>query len=336
VLRVARAGSPRTRLRAFRDGRSAVRLAAIRALLESGLLDALDVLGGSADAARLTEHAELSDIDLSRGLLEVGAAYGLVRWRTSGWELTRHGRSLVGDSTGRAMVQALGGYHVDLYRQLPAQLRGGPGRDDLDVHAELIARVSSALAPFIRDTVLAAVEDVKPQRVLDIGCGEGEYLAAMLDASTARGVGLEADERVVALASERLAKSHGARSQVLVGSAPADLSRAVAALGGPADLVLLANVIYYIDPAERAAFLRQIASVISPGGAILVVTTVAEPTAESRHIGLLFGAQRIPMRLPTAEGLVADLRRAGLSADRARRVTPGEPVLAALGRRQLG
>jgi SAM-dependent methyltransferase len=336
VLRVACEGSPRARLRAFRDGRSAVRLAGTRALLESGLLDALDALGGSADAARLAEHADLSDVDLSRALLEVGAAYGLVRPDSIGWHLTGPGRSLVRDSTGRAMVQALGGYHVDLYRELPAQLRGGPGRDDLDAHAELIARASSALVPFIRDTVLAAVEDMKPQRVLDIGCGEGECLAAMLEQSTARGVGIEADERVAALASERLAKSHGARSEVLVGSAPADLSRAVQALGGPADLVLLANVIYYVDPAERAPFLRQIASVTAPGGGVLVVTTVAEPAAASRHLGLLFRAQRIPMLLPTAEGLVADLRRAGLAVDRSRRVTPGEPVVAALGRRQPG
>jgi Methionine biosynthesis protein MetW len=69
--------------------------------------------------------------------------------------------------------------------------------------------------------------------VLDIGCGEGEYLATMLEASTAQGVGLEVNECVAVLAAERLATSHGARSQVLVGSAPADLPRAVEALGGP-------------------------------------------------------------------------------------------------------
>jgi SAM-dependent methyltransferase len=205
------------------------------------------------------------------------------------------------------------------------------------VHAELIARVSSALAPFIRETVLAAVEEVRPQRVLDIGCGEGEYLTAMLKHSvTATGVGLEADERVAALASERLRRAHGDRGQVLVGSAPADLARAAEALGGPADLVLLANVIYYVAPPERAAVLEQIASVTAPGGAVLVITTVGEPTAASRHLGLLFQAQRIPILLPTAEGLVADLRRAGLAVDRSRRVTPGEPVVAALGRRRPG
>jgi SAM-dependent methyltransferase len=337
LLKVVREGSPRIRLRAFRDGRSAVRLAGTRALLDSGLLDALAPLGGSANAARLAERAELTDVELCRALLELGAAYGLVRSVPGGWQLTRQGRSLVGDSTGRAMVEALGGYHYDLYRELPAQLRGGPRRDDLEVHAELIARVSSALAPFIRDTVLAAVEEVRPQRVLDIGCGEGEYLTAMLKHSvTATGVGLEADERVAALASERLRRAHGDRGQVLVGSAPADLARAAEALGGPADLVLLANVIYYVAPPERAAVLEQIASVTAPGGAVLVTTTVAEPTAASRHLGLLFQAQRVPMLLPTAEGLVADLRRAGLAVDRSRRVTPGEPVVAALARRRPG
>jgi SAM-dependent methyltransferase len=324
------------RLRAVRDSRGAVRLAATRALLESGMLDALDTLGGSANAGRLAERANLSDVDLCRGLLELGGAYGLVRTAASGWSLTGKGRSLVHDATGRAMVEALGGYHVDLYRELPEQLRGGSGRHDLEDRAELIARVSSALAPFIRDTVLATVDEVKPERVLDIGCGEGEYLAAMLKQSrTARGVGLETDQHVAALAEQRLASLAG-RAQVIVGSAPTDLSRVVDALGGPADLVLLANVIYYVPPAERAAFLREVVAVSAPGGAVLVITTVVEPTAGSRHLGLLFRAQRIPLLLPTAEGLVADLRRAGLAVDRSRRVTPGEPVVAALGRRQPG
>ena len=158
----------------------------------------------------------------------------------------------------------------------------------------------------------------------------------MLQQSTgAHGVGLETDERVAALARDRLA-SLGGRGQVLVGSAPADLGRAADALGGPADLVLLANVIYYVPPADRAAFLREVAAITAPGGSVLVVTTVAEATTASRHIGLLFLAQRTPMLLPTAEGLVTDLRRAGLEVDRARRIAPGEPIMAALGRRQPG
>ena len=324
------------RLRAFRDGRAAFRLAATRALLENGLLDALDASDGPRDALQVTQQADLTDVDLTRALLELGEAYGLVRRRATTWELTRKGRSLVRDATGRAMVEALGGYHVDLYRELPNQLRGGAGRDDLETHAELIARVSSALAPFIRDTVVAAVTAGQPQRVLDIGCGDGEYLAAILQGSTgAQGVGLETDERVAALARDRMA-SLGGRGQVLVGSAPADLGRAADALGGPADLVLLANVIYYVPPADRAAFLREVAAITAPGGSVLVVTTVAEATTASRHIGLLFLAQRTPMLLPTAEGLVTDLRRAGLEVDRARRIAPGEPIVAAVGRRQPG
>jgi SAM-dependent methyltransferase len=324
-------------VRAYRDGRGAVRLAATRALLDSGLLDALDAPGGREDAAHLAQRIGLTDVDLTRSLLELGAAYRLVGRTAGGWELTRSGRSLVHDATGRAMVEALGGYHLDLYRQLPDQLRGGPGRNDLHEHAELIARVSAALAPFIRDTVVAAVTERRPQRVLDIGCGEGQYLAAMLEQSPpVRGVGLESDDRVAALASSPLAASFGGRGQVLVGSAPADLGRAAEALGGPADLVLLANVVYYVPPPDRVGFLRQVAGNTAPNGAVLVVTTVVEPTPGSRHVGLLFRAQRTPMLLPTAEGLVADLRRAGFAVDRARRVTPGEPVVAVLGRRQPG
>jgi SAM-dependent methyltransferase len=334
LVKVAREGSPRTRLRAFRDGRAAVRLAATRALLETGLIDGLAAADGPRPAADLAGDLGLTDVDLTRSLLELGEAYGLVHHAPSGWTLSRRGRSLAGDATGRAMVEGLGGYHLELYRDLPDQLRGGPGRDDLDRHAELIARVSSALVPFVRDAVVAAVQERRPQRVLDLGCGEGEYLSAMLAESvSARGVGLEADARVAGIARDRLEPLHG-RAQVLVGSAPAALPMAVEALGGPADLVLLANVVYYVPPADRADFLREVAAATSPGGAVLVVTTVAEPTADSAHIGLLFRAQRVPMMLPTTEGVLGDLRRAGLDTEKPRRVTPGEPVVAVLGTRR--
>ena len=102
------------RLRAFRDGRAAFRLAATRALLENGLLDALDASDGPRDALQVTQQADLTDVDLTRALLELGEAYGLVRRRSTTWELTRKGRSLVHDATGRAMVEALGGYHVEV------------------------------------------------------------------------------------------------------------------------------------------------------------------------------------------------------------------------------
>ncbi|MEP6651052.1 MAG: hypothetical protein ABJA74_14265, partial [Lapillicoccus sp.] len=69
-----------------------------RALLESGLPDGLDGLGGAADTARIAERAGLTDIDLARALLELGAAYGLVRPGTS----ADGGRSRRGPAPGRA------------------------------------------------------------------------------------------------------------------------------------------------------------------------------------------------------------------------------------------
>ena len=73
------------RLRAFRDGRAAFRLAATRALLQNGLLDALDTSGDPGDVLQVTQRAGLADIDLTRALLELGEAYGLVRRRATTW-----------------------------------------------------------------------------------------------------------------------------------------------------------------------------------------------------------------------------------------------------------
>lgn len=80
------------------------------------------------------------------------------------------------------------------------------------------------------------------QRVLDIGCGTGDLLAAF---APSRGVGIDLSQRAIAEAARR----HGGENlRFLEGDAsdPALLARA----GGPFDVVVLVNVVTLVDDVE--------------------------------------------------------------------------------------
>jgi cyclopropane fatty-acyl-phospholipid synthase-like methyltransferase len=174
---------------------------------------------------------------------------------------------------------------------------------------------------------------VRPARVLDVGCGAGQNLAAMLAAApAAEGTGIEVDDAVADLAERLLARRGLAgRARVLRGDVAALAAGGRA--GGPYDLALLANVVYYLPLAERVPLFRALAGLLSEGGALLVTTTAATPDPFSRHFDLLLRAQGGGMELPEVEPLRRQLAEAGLRPAPARRLAPGQPLVAVPARR---
>ncbi|KAE8764939.1 class I SAM-dependent methyltransferase [Georgenia thermotolerans] len=332
AVKLALAGSLPERLRSLRDGQAAIRVATVGAALESGVLDALVE---PRTTAALADTLAVTDVRLLEAFLEALEAGRLVRSGPAGHRLTRRGRAVLADDVVRAAYEGFSGYHTGLYRDLPVQLRGGPARSDIARHGDVIARLSRAFEPLVHDALAAEVERLRPARVLDVGCGDGTNLEHILRAAPeAEGTGVEVDAVAARMAQERLARADLAdRGRVLamdVRGLLADPAR----LGGPVDLALLANVVYYLPAAERSDFLHDVAALVRPGGTVMVVSTVAEPSAFSRHFDLLLRAQEGEMSLPTARDLAGYLAAAGLEVTGARRLTPGDPLHAVTGRRR--
>ncbi|HSK28252.1 MAG TPA: class I SAM-dependent methyltransferase [Jiangellales bacterium] len=330
LAEVLRSGNLRARLRAARDGLTGIRLQLIAAALDLGLLDALDE--GPASTERLAERLGAVDLDLLAAYLRVLAAAGLITGEGS-WRLTRFGRAVVGEDPVRASYEGFGGYHTELYRGLPALLRGGPGRRDTAEQGEVIARLSAAIYPLIRDLLVRTVTERRPRRVLDLGCGAGLHLAAMLEAAPdAIGIGVDVDPDAAARARRTLT-DRGLADRASVEAV--DIHEAIAAgrsgtLTDGIDLALLANVIYYVPVDERVELLRAVARLLAPGGALLVVTTLAGPQLFSRHLDLLLRAQEGRMELPDVDVLLGQLREAGLQPEPPERIGPPGAALGAV------
>jgi SAM-dependent methyltransferase len=331
LVEVLRGGNLRARLRAARDGQAALRLQLVAAAADLGVLDAL--VGRPLSTAALAGRLGAPDPDLLAAYLRVLAAAGFITGEGS-WALTKAGRAVVDDDQVRAIYEGFGGYHTELYRELrPLLLSGGLRRRDIEEQAEVIARLSAVLEPLLHDLLTRTVRERRPRRVLDIGCGAGLHLAAMLEAAPdATGVGVDVDPDAAALARRTLSE-RGLAERASVEAV--DIRKALAA-GRPGaltdrmDLALLANVIYYVPVDERVELLSVVARLLAPGGTLVVVTTVAGPQLFSRHLDLLLRAQEGRMELPVADQLLGQLREAGLQPDPPERIGPAGTALSAV------
>lgn len=331
LLSAAKDGSPTTRLTVLLAVAGARRLAAFHAGLATGLLDTL--AERPATTAEAATRCGLARPDLADALLRVLAAQRLVRAGRGGWRLTRRGRSLVEDDATRALVMSGDGYHTQVYRDLPRQLRGGPDRDDLTRHAGLIAQVSRLLEPLIRDEITKVMSDLDVSSVVDLGCGSGALLRHMLNtAPQATGLGFDVAEAAVAQAVHACAEAGlGSRATLIEGDILELLPHRVPV--GSADLVLATNLVYYLTRSQRVVLFSLVREALSPTGRLLIVTTDLDSSVNATHFDLLLRAQQEQVGLVPRAKLVEELAEAGLAVRRTKQLAIGEPVIALLASR---
>jgi len=110
----------------------------------------------------------------------------------------------------------------------------------------------------LQEAVAAASEGVAASRVLDLGTGTGETLAAVLGRyDGAAAVGIDKNEAMLDAARTRF---HGRAVELRVAELTDPLP------GGPFDLVVSALAIHHLEGPDKAALFGRVAHVLRPGG----------------------------------------------------------------------
>ena len=198
----------------------------------------------------------------------------------------RHQPGLVAEATARLLDEDCGAAEV-----------AAAERDSEPAAQETAAQETTAAEHTrLRDVRVAAVvrelAAVGARRVLDLGCGDGRLLAALLrDPRFEEIVGVDASAAALERAARRLrldemAPRQRERIRLLLGA----LTYADRRLSGY-DAAVLAEVVEHVDPGRLAALERAVLGVAAPRA--VVVTT---PNAEynPRYPGLAPGAFRHP------------------------------------------
>lgn len=256
----------------------------IAACIELGLLELL--AEGPRDLNAIAARLDLS-VEATDRLLRAAAALRLAeRIGPRRWALGADGAALRGNGGIAEMVA----HHRLLYADLAdpvALLRRGGGGGQLSAYwtyaeqagqgggddVAAYSRLMAASQPLIAQHVIDSYDFTRHRRMLDVGGGQGAFIAAV----AARTPGLSLSLFDLPAVGERArtaldAAGHGHRVTIFGGDF----------LQGPLptghDLVTLIRVLHDHDDAPAMQLLRNIHAALAPGARLLI----AEPMAESK------------------------------------------------------
>lgn len=278
------------------------------------------------------------DTDAAGRLLAAAVALRLARRRGQLYALGPLGAAMVGNPGLLAMVE----HHALLYRDLAdpvALLRGTQPPTELGRYwayaragdpaaaapAEVAAysRLMAASQDFVASEILAAYPFARHRRLLDVGGGEGVFLAAAGTAAPALELALLDLPAVAERAAAHLAAAGlSTRARVTGGDFRRD------PLPAGADLVTLVRVLHDHDDAAALALLRAVRRALPENGTLLIAEPMAGTPGAEPSGDAYFGFYLLAMgsgRPRTAAGLAALVQAAGF--DRVRLHATRTPLL---------
>lgn len=160
----------------------------------------------------------------------------------------------------------------------------GGGRETLTVHRALADPRAGGKATYTRlhDVVLEQPGVFHAHRVLDAGCGLGGTMFAIAEATGATCLGVTLSRSQAATVAA-VARSRGLHERVSAVVQSYDQPPS-----GPFDLVVAIESLAHSD--DPAASLRALASVLAPGGTIVIVDDMPEAAARTRPELAMFKA----------------------------------------------
>ncbi len=285
------------------------RAAFLVAAAKSGLLAALR--GGPLGVPEIARVLAI-DGSASPALVEwlsVGEAVGVLRRHRARWTLSAAGKLLASERGDPlvALLDEMIELHTRVIVEAPGRLAHGPRFTIWDLDAEVVARSSRLVAPFIAEAVEAFVPRRGAARLLEIGCGSGVHLRVALARNPElTAVGLERSPRVAAAAAESL-RAWGLMERARVETRDVWEEKP----GARYDLATLHQNIYYFPEAEQVRLLSHVRSLLTPGGRLLLTTFCRGGSAAVGVLSLWGALTEGCSPLPEPAALARSLAAAG-------------------------
>ncbi|HSJ37958.1 MAG TPA: class I SAM-dependent methyltransferase [Planococcus sp. (in: firmicutes)] len=174
-----------------------------------------------------------------------------------------------GDNSSGVLLKEMMELHIPTLLNYPEMMRNHNRLHfDEERHAGTVAETSRLLEVLAMPKMAKRIRENKVQSVLDIGCGEAGYIKKLAERfPDTRFTGIEISEEV----TEKAKRLTGENDNIVVENADLwDYNPQQ-----PFDMVMMNNVLHYIDLEKREALMFELADWVSPGGILSIVTPIA-------------------------------------------------------------
>jgi cyclopropane fatty-acyl-phospholipid synthase-like methyltransferase len=277
--------------------------------LEAGIFELLAV---PDTADELAVKLSVKNRELFNSILELGVYLGGLSYKNGKYAIKGAlSKAIASGHPAADWIREIVKYHGDAAANAAFFIRYGSSGDYLSDFGGVVAKSSrmaeTAISAFIKRTIKKS----RTHRILEIGCGSGEYLKYYAQVNPGNsGTGIDLNPKAVEIAHKSLAKNGIDQSFKVILE---NILKPVHLENESFDIATSYSNIYYFSETDRAVLFKRVLELLTPGGRFMLATMFKENTLISRYFDVIFTATKDLYHLPEINVLVKELKNSGFS-----------------------
>ncbi|MCU0847050.1 MAG: methyltransferase domain-containing protein [Spirochaetes bacterium] len=280
--------------------------------LETGLFR---LLRRSSTHSEISKELKIRNGVLLESLLSLGRSLGDLSLKNGRYSLKGGvSRALAAEEPIADLVREIIIYHTEVARNLKTHMKKGSRGKYLENLGGVIAGSSRISEFLIKSYIDREIKSSETRRILEIGCGSGEYLKYYCAINPGNsGIAVERDRSASVIAARSLSKNGIAdRFRVL----NQDFLKTNSLEKESFDIATSYSNVYYFSNENRLKFFRKTLGLLRKGGRFMLATMVKDSRPMSNYFDLLFTATEGLYPLISADEVASDMKKAGFRKTR--------------------
>ncbi len=279
-------------------------------------LDLFRILKTPKELKEVEFLLECKDKELLFSLLTLGIRLGELKLEKGKYSLkSKLSKTMVMDNGMPlfSMLKEMLNYHHQVFKNTKLQMEGAPPKKYLEEYGVIISNSSRIAEPFIEIFINELVNSNIQLKILEIGCGTGEYLKYYNKKNSLNhGIAIDIDEAVVLEAKENIAINNLDRKyDVLIENIlqPSDklINQA------PFDLITLFQNIYYFNNTQRIELFKNIKKLMSKSGKLAILSAFKSNSKRSSYFDIILKSTYGCVALPKFDEIRNELKLIGFN-----------------------
>jgi len=275
--------------------------------IETGLFK---ILIKPSSLEELAFKLNIKNTQLLSSFLDLGCSLKEISYRNNKYRLKgAMAQALVDNIPIIELVREIVQYHADVAQRLKSFFFNNKKGYYLNEFGGVIAESSRILEPMIKGFIYYTIKKTTPLRILEIGCGAGEYLKYYIDINKNNsGVGIDIDSSAVEIAKTKIKENNIDKNFIIIQDNIIELKQIH---NMTFDLVTSFSNMHYFSDDEKIKMFDIIYKLLNNNGRFILATGFKNQNLSSSYYDLIFSATEGLYPLPRINDIVNCMKKSG-------------------------